>query len=128
MSKIKLTGKVVSGRGEGRKYLELAWVKQQITEKLGFSPYLGTLNLLLNEESMKHRRLLGKNAALGVCQSEGFCTGLLFQASIGGLTCGVVIPQVENYPDNLLEIVAPMNLRQKLRLRDGDEVGVTVFL
>jgi riboflavin kinase len=128
LRKIKLTGKVAHGQGDGRKYLELAWVQQQIREKLGFSPYLGTLNLLLDEESVKRKRILEENTALWVCQSEGLCTGLLFKASLDGLACGVVIPQMENYPDDELELVATVNLRQKLRLHDGDKVTVSVFV
>jgi CTP-dependent riboflavin kinase len=44
------------------------------------------------------------------------------------LACGVVIPQVEDYPDEELEIVADQNLRKKLHLHDGDTVRVSVFL
>jgi riboflavin kinase len=123
-----LSGTVVSGRGEGRKYVELEWVKQQVKEKLGFDPYPGTLNLRLDEENVKRRVLLEKEAKLRLCHSEGYCTGLLFKASLNGGTCGVVIPQVENYPENVLEVVASVNLKQKLRLRDGDLVTVTVYL
>ena len=118
---------MVSGRGEGRKYVELEWVKQQVKEKLGFDPYPGTLNLRLDEENVKRRVLLEKDAKLRLCHSEGYCTGLLFKASLDGVACGVVIPQVENYPENVLEVVASVNLKQKLRLRDGDLVTVTVF-
>lgn len=128
MNRIDFIGKVVSGRGEGKKYLEVSWVKQQMTEKLGFSPFLGTLNLQLDEESVKQKKLLVRDAALGVCTSEGYCTGLLFKASMRGLACGVVVPLVENYPNDELEVVADVNLRQKLMLHDGDVVEVTVFL
>ena len=123
-----LSGTVVSGRGEGRKYVELEWVKQQVKDKLGFDPYPGTLNLRLDEENVKRRVLLEKDAKLRLCHSEGYCTGLLFKASLDGVACGVVIPQVENYPENVLEVVASVNLKQKLRLRDGDLVTVTVFV
>lgn len=129
--KMELSGRVFSGRGEGRKYVELSWVKQQIMEKLGFNPYPGTLNLRLDVESMKKRQLLTEDAALGVCTSEGYCTGLLFKATIEGVSCdvvGVVIPQVEGYPCDVLEVVADVNLRQKLGLSKGDRVEVTVFL
>lgn len=126
--KIELSGKVASGRGEGRKYVELPWVQEQMSEKLGFNPYLGTLNLILDEENTESRKLLEKNAALKVCPAIGYCTGLLFKASVAGLECGVVVPQVDNYPENLLEVVASVNLRQKLGVTDGDEVKLTVYL
>lgn len=63
-----------------------------------------------------------------MCYSQGYGTGLLFKASVEGAKCGVVIPQIENYPGNVLEVVAPVNLKQKLRLRDGDMLTVTVYV
>lgn len=97
-------------------------------DTLGFRPFLGTLNLWLDKEGVKQRKLLTKDAALGVCTSAGYCPGLLFKASIDSVSCGVVIPQVEGYPDDELEVVADVNLRQRLGLSDGDRVEVTVFL
>ena len=61
-----------------------------------------------------------------ISPSEGYCVGLVFKARINQADCAVVLPQVEGYPRNLLEIIAPMNLRKQLRLEDGDEVEVTV--
>jgi CTP-dependent riboflavin kinase len=57
---MKLSGTVFSSRGAGKNFLELPWVKQQITENLGFAPYPGTLNVKLSEESAKRRKLLEK--------------------------------------------------------------------
>ena len=126
--KIELAGRVFSGQGEGKKYVALSWVKQQIKEKLGFNPYPGTLNLRLDEENVKCRVLLERSAELRLCHSEGYCTGLLFKASLDGVACGLVIPQVESYPENVLEVVASVNLKQELQLRDGDLVTVAVFV
>ena len=126
--KIELSGKVFTGQGEGRKYVERPWVRSQIEEKLGFTPYVGTLNLKLSPESEQQRRELEKSAFLRVCASEGCCSGIIFKASIGALECAVVIPEVEGYPKDVLEIIAWTNLRERLRLQDGDEVTVTVKL
>ncbi len=128
MSEINLIGKIVSGRGEGEKYLRLRWVKKQLTEKLGFTPFPGTLNLQLDQNYIKGKSLLNKKSALGICQSVGYCIGLLFKASIVGQACALIIPQVKNYPSNLLEIVSEFDLRHELHLSDNDEVEITVFL
>lgn len=128
MKKIKLSGKVFPGRGEGEKFLELPWVKGQIKEKLGFIPYLGTLNVRLSGESAKRRKLLEKATAMQVCPAERFCSGKIFKASIGVLECAIVIPEVTGYPADVLEIIAPSNLREKLQLADGDPITVTVNL
>jgi riboflavin kinase len=128
VKKIKLSGKVFSGRGNGEKFLKLPWIKQQIKEKLGFTPYPGTLNIRLTEESTKRRKLLEKTASMKICPAEGYCNGKIFKASIGALECAIVIPEVAGYPENLLEIIAPVNLREKFQLADDDEITVTVSL
>jgi riboflavin kinase len=121
-----LNGKVITGQGNGRKYIQLPWVKQQIEKNIGFPPFLGTLNIELTEESAKKKRLLGRVKSTIIYPEEGFCVGLLFNATIAGIHCVVVIPQVESYPKDLLEIVARSNLRETLNLKNGDLVRVAI--
>ena len=63
-----------------------------------------------------------------ICPAGGYCRGALFKAFIEALECAVVVPEVEGYPKELLEIIAPLNLRETLQLKDGGEVTVTVSL
>lgn len=128
MKKMEISGKVFSGKGGGKKFLELQWVKRQINAMLGFTPYVGTLNIQLSDKSIEHRKFLENAASLTVRPVEGYCSGKLFKASIDTLECAIVIPEVAGYPQNVLEIIAPVNLREKLRLADGDEITVTVNL
>ena len=128
MEKIKFSGKVFSGKGGGKKFLDLPWVKRQINAILGFTPYAGTLNIRLSDESVERRKLLEKAASITIYPAEGYCSGKLFKASIGVLECAIVIPEVAGYPEDVLEIIAPVNLREKLQLEDGDEITVTVNL
>ena len=126
MNTLTFNGNVVAGQGSGKKFLDLPWVKQQVEAKLGFTPYLGTLNLQLSDESASQRELLLKAESIKICPAEGYCVGAVFNARIAQTECAVVLPQVEGYPRNLLEIIAPVNLRQQLHLEEGDEVAVTV--
>ena len=128
MERIKLSGKVLSGGGEGKRFLDLPWVKRQVEKKLGFIPYSGTLNLRLSEESVKRRKLLEKAHSVKVCPAEGYCNGVLIKAFIGTLECAIVVPEIAGYPKDVLEIIASVNLRDKLQLEDGDEITVTVNL
>ena len=128
MKKTTLNGTVFHGQGEGKKFLELPWVKQQIEAKLGFTLYPGTLNILLSEESANRRKLLETAHSVKVCPAEGYCDGAIYSAFIGDLRCAIVIPEVKDYPRNILEVIAPENLREKLHLKDGDEIAVTVNL
>ena len=126
MKTVSFTGEVISGQGSGRKYLALPWVKSQIEEKLGYTPFLGTLNLKLTAESINHKAQLAKAKAVEICPAEGYCMGLIFHTCIGELECAIVAPKVEGYPADLLEIIAPVDLRKRLRVKDGDAVTVTV--
>ena len=126
MKTITLTGKVFSGKGDGRKFLSLKWVKEQIKQKLGFNPYLGTLNILLSEESTKRRRLIEKAPSMMICPAQGYCLGILHRARLEEFECAVIIPDVTGYPENYLELIAVENMRQKLQLKDGDEITVVV--
>jgi riboflavin kinase len=121
-----LTGKVFSGKGDGRKYLSLRWVRKQVKQKMGFVPYVGTLNLLLSGKSTELRKALEKDQQMIICPAQGYCIGKLYRAAIQEAECAVIIPDVAGYPENYLELIAADNLRQKLRLRNGDEVTVTV--
>lgn len=128
MKKIEFSGKVFSGEGGGKKFVELEWVKRQINAVIGFTPYAGTLNIRLSDKSAGHRRLLENAASLTIRPAEGYSSGKLFKATMGTLECAIVLPEVAGYPENVLEIIAPMNLREKFQLADGDEITVTVSI
>ncbi len=119
-------GTVFSGRGEGRKFIDLPWVKGQIKEKLGFAPYLGTLNIHLSKESIKQKRQLENATHFEIYPEKGFCKGMLIKSVIDSLDCAIIIPQVPKYPDDVLEVIAPWCLRDRLKIEDGDEVTVIV--
>lgn len=129
MNEIRLIGKIFSGCGEGTRFTELSWVKQQISEKFGFIPYSGTLNIKLTENSISHKGLLERAKAIDLCPKEGFCRGKCFEAYfMGKLRCAIIVPEVAKYPKDVIEIIAPVNLREKFYLEDGDLVNVTIKL
>jgi len=126
LAQITFVGSVFSGNGEGRRFVGLPWVTRQIEEKLGFTPYAGTLNIRLKKENIRHRKLLEKTHKLEIYPEKGYCTGTLIKAHIKDLDCGIVLPQVHSYPQDVLEIVAAWNLRTLFGLEDGSEVCVDV--
>jgi len=126
LPQIFFEGTVFSGQGRGKKFVELPWFKRQVEEKLGFSPYPGTLNLFLTGKNVENRRLLEVSAGLTVKPQKGYYSGAMFRASIDGLECAVVIPIMPNYPNDVLEVIAPIYLREKLKLADGSLVAVSV--
>jgi riboflavin kinase len=126
LPQITFQGTVFSGNGEGRKFIGLPWVKRQIREKLGFTPYAGTLNIRLTEESVLQKEFLKKAEKFEIFPEKGYCTGILFEACIKELKCGIVQPQLRSYPRDELEVVAACNLRERFKLVDRSEVCVSV--
>jgi len=123
-----LEGKVVSGKGEGTKFTSFPWVKKQITEKLGFTPCLGTLNVELNKASIRLRKTLDKKRAIEISPPTGFCRGICFRARLGKVVdCAIVIPEVSGYSENIAEVIADRNLRETLQLKDGSFVQIEIM-
>lgn len=128
VKKMTLKGKVFSGGGTGSLFVDLPWARKQFKEKLGFNPYPGTLNLRLSPGTYA-KELRDVTKGIKVTPPEGFYGGRCFKAQVMKKVRGaVVVPDVQGYPPDLLEILAPVNLRKALELKDGMEVEVTVWL
>jgi riboflavin kinase len=122
---VVLNGIVLSGTGRGKHFVNLPWARRQFKEKLGFNPYPGTLNLRLPQKSDLH--VLKKAGGIKIIPEQGYQEGKCFRAIVMGKVMGaVVILDFPNYPYNLLEVLAPVNLRETLGLQDGVKIEVTV--
>ena len=128
--RIRIRGFVASGKGIGRNFVELEWVQKQFKEKLGFKPYPGTLNLILTSGEAEKRKKLEKLEGIVITPKKGYCKAKCFKAKIEGLDepkAAVILPLVSNYPENLIEIISLLNLREKLDLKDGDSLEIMVY-
>jgi CTP-dependent riboflavin kinase len=77
---------------------------------------------------MQQKNLLEKAEKFEVTPEKGYCNGTLMRAQMDGLDCGIIFPQVPGYPIDVLEVVAAMNLRERLELSDGCEACVWVII
>jgi riboflavin kinase, archaea type len=126
-------GYVFAGLKEGGYYVSLSGYSKPFLDALGFVPYPGTLNLRLTAEAMvEQRRRL--RFAKGI-EVPGFEDGKraygpvkCFKARVGKYQAGVLAIERTHYDDTVLEAVAPVNLRRALRLKEGDECSVEVYL
>ena len=125
---LKVRGKVQRGLGESGNFLGISWVAGQIREKLSFDPWKGTLNILLDDGEAQ-RILRAREAERIVAGEPGFCDAIIFRGMINQkYECGVIIPLVPSYPENILEIVAPVRLKDALGVDDGDTVELELYL
>ena len=133
---IDLEGKVVSGMGEGAYYMSLWGYREQFKEKLGYEPFLGTLNVRLTEQIYKNARLeLGKHRSILI---NGFNDGTrtygwvkCYRASINdGAIEGAAVLVLErtHYDDSMLEVIAPISIKHTADIKDGDRIKVKVIV
>ncbi len=124
-----LTGRVETGIGEGAAFTQLTWARRQFVRELGIDPFPGTLNLLLDQEADKRiwKRLKASAGRRVVPVDPGWCDARCYPIRINRCWPGAIVyPEVSGYPDDQIEIIAALPLRERLGLEDGDRLEVAV--
>ena len=128
-AELVLTGKIVSGAGEGAYFTQIDWVRQQCDEKLGFKPYPGTFNLEIPGDNLFMVESLDSEEGVELISPDPkFCNAKAFPVTLGEIKGAIIMPEekVRIHPKNIIEIIAPLNLKASLNVKDGDTV--TLFL
>jgi len=127
--KLDLTGKIVSGVKQGEFFTQLAWVQEQCLEKLGFTPWPGTLNLEIPKDSLSIIEKLEPEEGIElVPPGSNYCSGRVFPVSVEGIPAAIVFPaeDVRVHGKNIVEIISPKMLKEVLGVKDGDWVRLTI--
>ncbi len=131
-NEVVLRGEVITGLGEGQYYMSLEGYRTQFKDKVGFTPHPGTLNLILDDTSAVLRKKLDEDEGIPIhgfnSQQRTFGGGKCFRAMIEKVKGAAILPDRSHYPADILEVIAPKNLRKALRLKDGDKISVRVIL
>ena len=129
--KVIFKGKVTSGLGEGRYYTEQSKYIEQFKEKLGFTPYPGTLNVEIEYIEKNKLRLLKDHRAIDIeefkTKNRTFGGVRCFKAKIDGTDGAIVLP-IRSHYSNILEFISKDFLRDKLGLKDGDDIKIVIYL
>src|SRR5919202_2204332 len=131
---IDFEGDVVSGMGEGAYYMSLEGYRKQFKEKLGYEPFPGTLNVRLTDQIYMNARLeLGKHPSTFI---NGFSDGArtygwvkCYRATIndGSIdNAAVLVLERTHYDDSMVEVIAPISIKQTANLKNGDRIKVQV--
>ena len=126
---MKLTGRVVSGSRKASLFTQLDWVQEQCATKLGFRPYPGTLNVELSPESLANLRALEKEAKTEFIPPDPkYCVAKLVAVSLSSIRGAMIFPaeDVRIHGKSIVEIIAPVGLKDELNIKDGDPVSLTV--
>jgi len=120
-----MRGKILSGLGQGQYFLTCEGYSRQFLERLGFVPFPGTLNVMLDEpfpveqQAIKIEGFAEEGRTFGECKC--------YRIKLNGIEAAVVRPERSRYPPELIEVIAPVQLRRALRLEDSDPVEVILL-
>ena len=123
-----LLGHLATGIGQGARFTQLDWAASQFLAECGIHPYPGTLNVLLSDGSQcaVWQQLKGTPGIRLHAGDSASCDARLYPVRIGGeVPATIVFPEVSGYPENQIEIVAAVALREQLAIADGDPVRIT---
>jgi CTP-dependent riboflavin kinase len=126
---ITITGRIVSGVKKGAFFTQLDWVQEQCQKKLGFKPHPGTLNLAIEEETIPIVAALRQGQGIELVPADaGYCSGHVYPVSVMGVSAAIVAPaeDVSAHGQNIIEIMAPISLKEALDVEDGDEIMISL--
>lgn len=127
---MRIKGKLFSGLGQGAFFTQLDWVREQCQAKLKFLPSPGTLNLYVESQSLDTLKKLQEAEGISLIPpTPEFCQAKCFPALIGSVRGAIIVPQAEHFtdevhPQEVIEIIAPANIKETLLAKDGDEIWV----
>ncbi len=134
---IGFEGVVFEGMADGAYYMSQPEYKAAFKHLLGFTPFAGTLNLRLHsQQDIAARAALYEKPGLLVKEfrRNGHffgavkCFAAKVSAKAGGavVDAAVIMPIRTHHPPDVLEIIAPVKLRDALGLKNGSPVAVEV--
>jgi len=127
-----LKGRVVSGAKKAAFFTQLDWVLEQCSEKLGFKPFPGTLNVDILPESLLDVESIQEKKGIELVPPDpidsAFCTAQVLPVSIEEATAAIIIPaeKVRVHGKNIIEVIAPVRLKDALNIDDGDIVTLII--
>ncbi len=128
---ITIHGTVASGMGEGGYYICQEGYMKQFEEALGFTPFQGTLNVVIDPEDISKLDIVRSSAGCMIngftCDERSFGNVIAYKAKIRNKDCAIVVPERSHYMDTI-EIICQFHLRHTLNLEDGDRVDVRISL
>ncbi len=139
LESILIVGEVVEGMHEGGYYVAIQGYYDQFKKKLGFEPYIGTLNLLLTDTTNTILREKLQNISPVVIegfkdQSREYGAVICYDVYISRMDdknnrrkAAILDIKRTHHEKNIIEILAKPYLRDHFHLKDGDKLIIELI-
>jgi len=127
----RMTGIIFSDLGQASRFMALDWVQDLLNERLGYHPFPATLNVRPKAaaDARAWQRVRSELAGTPLtAASKHHCGAKLYRVEISAAARAskvggaVLLPEVKDYPEDKIEIVAPMRLKDHFQVHDGDQL------
>jgi phosphoglycolate phosphatase len=122
-----IEGRLSRGLGQGATFTQIDWVRRQFVELAGIDPFPGTVNLELEDDDHRARwRSWRETPGERFAREDlSFCAARCYPVRVEGrIPAAIVVPEVDGYPQDKIELVAALPLCRHLGLAEGARVRV----
>ena len=128
MGDTALEGIVVVGLGTGAVFMSIDHYKKEIKEKLGFDAYPGTLNMVLNNRQTNLLKDINPIRIESFKKDNKTFGGVsCYKVKINNVDGAIIVPDLTEHEEDTIEIIAPINLKLKLNIKDGDKIKIELI-
>lgn len=122
---MKIDGEVTTGLGKAAFFLSQEFYTREFNKNLGFIPYPGTLNIVVDNEHLNEINDIKDNCENIIKPDTEFGAVKYIKAKLNDEVDGaIVFPAKTTHDENYLEFIAENRLREELNLKDGDIVSI----
>ena len=120
--------------GEGAYYMGLKGYTKQFRSKIGYVPFPGTLNILLDQKI--HQEAIKQFETLDGIKIDSFSDGKrtygwvkCFAAKLNNsANCELIMLERTHHDASIIELISKYCLRKTAKLKDGSKVSIKVSI
>ena len=122
---MKIDGEVTTGLGKAAYFLSQEFYTKEFEKNLGFVPYPGTLNVVVDEKHLDEINKIKDECQNLIKPDTEFGAVKYIEAKLNDNVNGaIVFPAKTTHEEHYLEFIAENKLRDELNLKDGDVVSL----
>jgi CTP-dependent riboflavin kinase len=133
MIKTTIRGELATGVGKATGFTQLDWARSAFIDRLGIDPFPGTINLIVRNSTDRAAwdRVRSGDAIVISPPRTDWCDARCFSAQIeliGGdaIEAAIILPDIASYAAEQIELIAPVCIRNTLKVEDGDMITIHV--
>lgn len=126
-SRMEIRGTITEGLGEGKYYMSLKGYREGILKRLGFEPYPGTLNVIIDKWD-RSQILANEPVVISGFTNKDRTYGdiFAFPCKIEGEEGAVIVPLRTSHGPEILEIISRFGIKKKFGKKNGDSIMVII--